>query len=159
MSKAPPRKTVDVARPVTADKGAWMDLWAQYNAFYGRKGDTALPQDVIEATWTRILDPESSVDGLVASVGGTLVGIAHVAFHHNLIQLQQTCYMQDLYTAPDARGLGVARALIAGVAQLCRSRRVGDVYWHTQAENSVARHLYDQVARDTNFVVYRMKVD
>ncbi len=158
MSKATPR-TVDVARPVFADKDAWMELWAQYNAFYGRKGDTALPQDVVEATWRHILDPESSVDGLVALVGGKLVGLAHVAFHDNLIQLQQTCYMQDLFTAPDARGLGVARALIDGVTQLCRSRQVGDVYWHTQAENTVARRLYDQLGRDTNFVVYRMNVD
>ena len=158
MSKAT-RKTVNVVRPVSADKDSWTDLWAQYNAFYGRKGDTALPQDVVEATWKRILDPESSVDGLVASVGGNLVGLAHVAFHDNMIQLQQTCYMQDLFTAPDARGLGVARALIDGVKQLCRSRRVGDVYWHTQAENTVARRLYDQVGRDTNFVVYRMNFD
>ena len=157
MSKTTPR-TVDVARPVTADKGAWMDLWAQYNAFYGRKGETALPQVVVDTTWRRILDPESSVDGLIASVSGKLVGLAHVAFHDNLIQLQQTCYMQDLFTAPDARGLGVARALIDGVAQLCRSRRVSDVYWHTQAENTVALRLYDQICRDTNFVVYRMSV-
>ena len=114
---------------------------------------------MVEATWKRILDPESSVDGLVASVGGHLVGLAHVVFHDNLIQLQQTCYMQDLFTAPDARGLGVARALIDGVAQLCRSRRVGDGYWHTQAENTVARRLYDQIGRDTNFVVYRMNFD
>lgn len=158
MSKATP-KTVDVARPVFADKDSWMGLWAQYNAFYGRKGDTALPQELVDATWRRILDPESSVDGLVASVSGKLVGLAHVAFHDNLIQLKQTCYMQDLFTVPDARGLGVARALIDGVAQLCRSRRVSDVYWHTQAENTVARSLYDQVGRDTNFVVYRMNVD
>ncbi|MEM8542255.1 MAG: GNAT family N-acetyltransferase, partial [Pseudomonadota bacterium] len=37
-----------------------MDLWAQYNAFYGRKGETALPQVVVDTTWRRILDPESS---------------------------------------------------------------------------------------------------
>lgn len=158
MSKATP-KTVDVAPPVSTDKNAWIDLWAQYNAFYGRSGDTALPQEVVEETWRRILDPRSSVDGLVAVVGGKLVGLAHVAFHDNLIQRQQTCYMQDLYTVPDARGLGVARALIDGVAQLCRSRQVSDVYWHTQAENTVARRLYDKVGRDTNFVVYRMKLD
>jgi len=67
--------------------------------------------------------------------------------------------MQDLFTSPDARGRGVARALIDGVVAMCRSRDVGDIYWHTQAENAVARRLYDRIGKNTDFVVYRMRAD
>lgn len=148
---------IQVVPPVQADKSAWMDLWAQYNASYGRQGDKALSTDVIEKTWERILDPASSVKGLVAAINGTLVGLTHVVFHDNLIQLHQTCYMQDLYTSPDARGCGVARELINGVAEMCCQRGVSDIYWHTHVENTVARRLYDQVGEDTNFVVYRLR--
>ncbi|GAA6181829.1 GNAT family N-acetyltransferase [Shimia sp. NS0008-38b] len=149
---------VHVRLPTLSDKSAWTELWAQYNAFYGREGDTALSSDVIENTWKRILDPRSSVAGLVAMTDGRMLGFAHVVFHDNLIQLQQTCYMQDLFTSPTARGRGVARALIDGISVMCRSQDVGDIYWHTQADNVTARRLYDQLGRDTEFVVYRMKV-
>lgn len=149
---------IQIVPPALSHKQEWMKLWAQYNAFYGREGDTALPLEVVDATWQRLLDPASSVTGLLALVDGRLVGLAHVVFHSNLIQLQQTCYMQDLFTSPQARGRGVARALFDGIGALCRSQDVGDIYWHTQAENAVARRLYDQLGRDTNFVVYRLNV-
>lgn len=149
-------RAVHVIPPAPLHKSEWMQLWAQYNAFYGREGETALPSDVVDTTWMRLLDSENAVAGLLAVVEGKIVGLAHVVFHDNLIQLQQTCYMQDLFTTPAARGHGVARALIDGIAAMCRSRNVSDIYWHTQAENAVARRLYDQIGRDTNFVVYRM---
>ena len=35
------------------DFAAWRMLWAEYNAFYGREGETALPRVVVETTLTR----------------------------------------------------------------------------------------------------------
>lgn len=150
---------VKVIAPVASDKAAWMNLWSQYNGFYGRTGDTALSSEVVDTTWKRLLDPASPVAGLLAVGDKGLVGLAHVVFHYNLIQSQQTCYMQDLFTSPNARGAGVAQALIDGVVALCGTRDVVDIYWHTQRENEVARRLYDRVGRDTNFIVYRMSVE
>lgn len=150
---------VQVKLPSPLDKSAWMDLWAKYNAFYGREGDTALPPEVVDTTWARILDPATPIAGLVAAVEGEMVGLVHVVFHFNMIQERQTCYMQDLFTSPHARGCGVAQTLIEGIAEMCRSRDVADIYWHTQAENITARRLYDQIGDDTKFVVYRKKFE
>jgi GNAT superfamily N-acetyltransferase len=61
--------------------------------------------------------------------------------------------LQDLFTAPDARGLGVGRALIEHVydeAARAGSRRV---YWQTH-ESNPARKLYDRVADVTPFRRY-----
>ncbi len=40
---------VSVRPPATSDRSKWEDLWHQYNAFYGREGDTALSQSIIDA--------------------------------------------------------------------------------------------------------------
>ncbi|SUI34245.1 Uncharacterised protein [Serratia grimesii] len=35
------------------DFDAWNRLWQGYNAFYGRKGHTALPDEITQTTWAR----------------------------------------------------------------------------------------------------------
>ena len=63
-------------------------LWDGYNAFYGRSGVAALPEEIIAATWQRILDPGEPVHGLVAEADGEVVGIAHYLFHRSTIQIE-----------------------------------------------------------------------
>ena len=141
----------------TSDRRQWEELWADYNAFYGRTGDAALVPEIVETTWARLLDESEPVHGFLGVSDGVPVGLAHVVFHPNLIQREPTCYMQDLFTVPEARGAGVAGALIEAVCGLCRSRGAVDVYWHTHESNHAARRLYDRVARNTDFLVYRIK--
>ena len=63
-------------RPLQHDDYAvWQDLWAQYNAFYGREGDTALNDEIVATTWKRLMSDEEPVYGLVADLDGTLVGL------------------------------------------------------------------------------------
>ncbi|HSV61127.1 MAG TPA: GNAT family N-acetyltransferase, partial [Variovorax sp.] len=41
-------------RPIQqTDFEAWKPLWDGYNAFYGRKEETALRPEITEATWQR----------------------------------------------------------------------------------------------------------
>ena len=63
-------------------------------------------------------------------------------------------YLNDLYTAKDARGRGVARALIERVVADARGAGVRRVYWHTHVDNATARRLYDRVATHAGFIVY-----
>ena len=62
--------------------------------------------------------------------------------------------MQDLFTAPECRGRGVARALIESVYTLAREEGVTRVYWQTHESNAAGRLLYDKVARHMGFIVY-----
>lgn len=148
-----------IIRPLTQqDRTEWEGLWKGYNAFYGRHGETALPDSIIQSTWDRLLMEAEPVHGLVAETDGSLVGLAHFIFHRNTIQIEDTCYIQDLFTLPECRGRGVARQLAEAVYEACRSRGVSSVYWHTQSSNTVARALYDKIAGNTDFLVYRAKV-
>ncbi|MCR9257512.1 MAG: GNAT family N-acetyltransferase [Alphaproteobacteria bacterium] len=142
--------------PAETDFEAWRALWEGYNAFYGRTGETALSDAIVRTTWGRLFDESEPVHCLVADKDGTLLGLTHYVLHRNLIQIAPTCYLQDLFTTPESRGLGVGRKLIAAVAEDAKERGANDVYWHTHRSNETARALYDKVARDTDFTVYRM---
>jgi GNAT superfamily N-acetyltransferase len=137
-----------------ADYQQWLPLWEGYNAFYGRTNETALPRDITETTWQRFLDPDEPVFGLVAEQEGEILGIAHYIFHRSTTRIEPTCYMQDLFTAPSARGRGVGRALIEGVYGRSRAAGIQRVYWQTHTTNAAGRLLYDKVARHLGFIVY-----
>ena len=146
-------------RPVTrADYGQWLPLWEGYNAFYGRSGATALPDDIIQMTWTRFFDAYEPVHALVAESGGQLLGLTHYLFHRSTIAVEPSCYLQDLFTTEASRGKGVGRALIEGVYERARTAGSARVYWQTHETNLTAMKLYDGVAERSGFVVYRKQV-
>ena len=144
-----------IRAPVAADHVAWKALWDGYNAFYNRAGPRALPEAVIASTWARILDPTEPVHALVAERDGRLVGLAHYLYHRTTTAVADTCYLQDLYTDTAARGQGIARKLIEAVYERARSAGAARVYWQTHESNAVARRLYDRVAENSGFIVYR----
>ena len=66
------------------------------------------------------------------------------------------CYLQDLFTAPEARRHGVARTLIMAVTEWARARSCSRVYWSTHQTNAPARRLYDLVAENRGFILYQI---
>ncbi|WP_059413927.1 GNAT family N-acetyltransferase [Cupriavidus basilensis] len=143
-------------RPASqADYPAWKALWDGYNAFYGRHGPTALPEDITRMTWSRFFDAYEPVHALVAERGGRLLGLVHFLYHRSTIQIGPSCYLQDLFTAEAARGAGVGRALIEAVYRRAQEDGAKRVYWQTHETNQTAMRLYDAVAEKSGFVVYR----
>jgi GNAT superfamily N-acetyltransferase len=136
-----------VVRPARRDDSpAWQELWAGYNAFYGRSGVTALPSENTKMTWSRFFDEYEPMHALVAEMPGKLIGLAHFLYHRSTIMMNPICYLQDLFTAEEARGHGAGRALISAVyahAKIAGSTRV---YWQTHESNTIAMRLYDRVA-------------
>jgi GNAT superfamily N-acetyltransferase len=148
--------TAVTIRPVRpGDFDQWLPLWEGYNAFYGRSGATALAAEITRTTWARFFDSHEPVHALVAESEGRLSGLAHYLFHRSTILVAPTCYLQDLFTDMAQRRNGVGRALINGVYDAARAAGSSRVYWHTHETNRTARNLYDQVAEDSGFVVYR----
>lgn len=142
-------------RPLAAhDREDWDVLWAGYNAFYGRAGDTALPREISDTTWRRFLDINEPVFALLAEDDGCVAGLAHFLFHRSTTRLEPVCYLQDLFTSPERRGRGVGRALIEGVHARAQSAGATRLYWQTQVGNTAGRALYDQVAQHRGFIVY-----
>lgn len=148
-----------VRRLQPEDREAWEVLWEQYNAFYGRSGESGLSSQIIDTTWQRLLMPDCRIYGFIALQQGAQVGLAHIVFHDSLIKLQQTCYLQDLFVDHKWRGQRIGLDLMTAAQSFCKTRGVRDMYWHTHQSNMAARSLYNSVADDTGFVVYRQQFD
>ena len=133
-----------------ADRQQWEPLWDGYNLFYERPN---LPRDITEAAWSRFLDPAEPMHAAVAELDGKIVGLVHYLYHRSTTSVELVCYLQDLFTAPEARGLGVGRALIAHVYDEAAKAGSTRVYWQTHEANP-ARKLYDRVAKLTAFRRY-----
>jgi len=148
--------TALAVRPVARqDYDAWLPLWDGYNKFYGRFGETALPVEITRMTWARFFDAYEPVHALVAESEGKLVGLVHFLFHRSTTLIEPNCYLQDLFTDERTRGKGVGRALIEAVYERARIAGCTRVYWLTHETNATARKLYDSVADNTGFIVYR----
>lgn len=152
-------KPIIIRELAETDRNQWRELWDQYNAFYGRTGSTALSEDIVQSTWQRLLEPNEPVHCLVAISEDRLVGLAHYIFHRNTITVENTCYLQDVFSEPEVRGKGVGRKLITAFYERANEAGTVGVYWHTHSSNETAMRLYDKVAKNTGFVVYRHSVD
>jgi GNAT superfamily N-acetyltransferase len=146
--------TPSVRAIAISDYATWRPLWDGYNAFYGRAGETALPEAITACTWQRFFDPAEPVFALVAELDGEVVGLAHYLFHRSTTRIEPVCYLQDLFTRGDLRGRGVGRRLIEAVYERAREAGARRVYWQTQVGNAAGRALYDKVARHLGFIVY-----
>jgi GNAT superfamily N-acetyltransferase len=131
-----------------ADRGEWERLARGYKDFY----EDPVPDAVYAEVWSRLMD-EGPVRGLGCRSDGALVGIAHFLFHAHSWK-GEVCYLQDLFTLPEARGRGVARALIEAAADVARVRGCAAFYWLTKQDNAVACALYDKIARNKGFIRY-----
>ena len=145
--------------PRQADFDAWLTLWDGYNAFYERAGQTALPLKVTRKTWSQFFDDAVPIFALLAERNGAVVGLVHYLYHRSTIRPEGSCYLNDLFTREDQRGQGVGRALIEGVYSAARRARIQRVYWHTHESNVAGRRLYDQVAKNSGFIVYSVDLE
>ena len=141
-----------VIKPVGAnERAAWEPLWNGYLAFY----KATLAPGASDVAWARFHDPDEPMFVLGAYVDGQLTGIVHYLFHRSTWTPGNYCYLQDLFVADSARGLGLGRALIEAVYEKAKAAGASRVHWLTQNGNAQARILYDQVADNPGFMQYR----
>jgi hypothetical protein len=133
------------------DFDIWLPLWKSYQQFYGI--DIAEP--VTLETWSRFLDPVEPMQAALAMVGDQALGLAHSIYHRSTWTTGDYCYLQDLFVADAARGLGIGRALIEHVHADARRRGAVRVHWLTHESNHTAMQLYDRVASRSGFIQYR----
>jgi len=129
-------------RPITvSDKARWLELFKEYIIFY----KSNLSDQQLELTWQRI-HSSFNIKGLIAEKDGEIVGIAHYIFRPSTWEVEDFCYLEDLYVDPRVRGGGVGRALINELEKIATQAGSKRLYWTTATDNEVARRLYDKVA-------------
>lgn len=142
-----------IRRLTTSDREDWQRLWEAYLDFY----EASLPDEHTELLWSRLIDPEGPVEGLLAELEGSVVGIVHFFPHSSTWEQQPVCYLQDLYVDRSRRGQGVGERLIHAVRGRAQEEGWASVYWQTAEDNSTARGLYDKLTGGVSgFVVYEL---
>ncbi|MDH7794489.1 MULTISPECIES: GNAT family N-acetyltransferase [unclassified Beijerinckia] len=143
---------MQIRPPIPQDEARWRQLWAGYTSFYRAEVSEAVTADL----WARLLHGDGPVRGLVADAEGEgLIGFATFLFHPSTWSLQPSCYLEDLFVDPQARGSGAGKGLILAVEAAAKEAGAFRLYWHTQEFNAPARSLYDTLVNRSSFIVYR----
>jgi GNAT superfamily N-acetyltransferase len=144
----------EIRRLTKDDFDEWKKLWSVYLAFY----DTSVNDLVYETTFGRLISKDyRGQNAIIASKNNQLVGLAHYIFHPDNWNIEDDCYLQDLFVVETFRGHGIGRSLIEGVYAEADKRGSPSVYWLTEKTNYRARALYDKLAYATSFIEYSRK--
>ena len=140
-------------RPVAAsDEVRWRELWRGYQDFYG----IDLAETSTAELFRRLLDGTAPYGGFVADLDGEIVGITHYVLIPDTWDPKPNCYLNDLFVAPEARGSGAGRALIAAVKARAQELDCPLLWWLTAEDNATAQALYDQIAELDTFRRYEV---
>jgi GNAT superfamily N-acetyltransferase len=107
-----------------------------------------------------IADPEHEGVQLLARNEGRAVGFATIFWSWATTSAERIGVMNDLFVAPEARGTGVAEALIEACRAECAVRGAGKLTWQTAPDNAAAIKLYERVgATREQWVDYWLPVE
>lgn len=141
-------------RPIDArDEHVWSELFAAYRATL----DDAHDPHIVARAWGWLLRREHGLLGLVAvDEDDVPVALANLRWFARPDEGDMALYLDSLYTRPEARGRGAARALLDEAAAIAAEGGSVAVRWITAADNTTARRLYDRHATLTRWVTYSM---
>lgn len=129
----------------------WLTLWHSYLNFY----ESSVSSDTTAHNWAGFHDADSPIDALAAfDAEGNMLGMAMTVIHESTWSVAPRCYLNDLYTVPEARGQGIGRLLIEAVYAMAKARGCAKVHWLTHESNLTAQSLYNQLAVNEGFIQY-----
>ena len=132
-----------------------LPLMRAYCGFY-----EASPPDegLLEMARALITDPDQGVF-LIARDRGGAVGFATVDWKWSSLKAARIGYLEDIFVAPEARGQGIADALIEACAERCRERGMPSMQWLTALDNHRAQAVYDRTgAVSESFLEYDLEL-
>jgi GNAT superfamily N-acetyltransferase len=143
-------------RPANADEVEdLLPLMRGYCDFY-----EANPPDegLRDMASTLIADPAQGLL-LIARDGGEAVGFAAMSWKWSSLRGKRIGFLEDLFVSPDARGGGVADALIAACGDACTERDMPALEWMTATDNFRAQKVYDRVGAEGDvWKVYELEL-
>jgi GNAT superfamily N-acetyltransferase len=137
------------------DFDQWNALYASYLDFY----ETSRSEEDFARIWRQVTSSSSTMHGLVAEQAGRVVGLTHFSYQASTWARVANCYLEDLFVEIEARGHGIAQALIGEVERRGRAFGCTELFWITAHDNAVARRTYDAVAKRSAFMRYEIGLE
>jgi GNAT superfamily N-acetyltransferase len=117
---------------------------------------------LVELSRALLADPRrEGLQLLARDESGRAVGFATLYWTWQTLSAARVGVMNDLYVAAEARGTGVAGALITACLERCREHGAAELVWQTAKDNARAQALYDRIGatRDDRWLDYSLPVD
>jgi len=147
-----------IAVAAEQDLGDLLPLLRGYCDFY-----EVAPADerLLAVSRALIADPErEGIQLLARDETGAAVGFATVYWSWQTLSAARLGVMNDLFVAPDARGRGVAEALIVACRDACAAHGAATLAWQTALDNGRAQAVYDRVGgRRSQWLDYSLDVE
>ncbi len=129
----------------------WLTLWNANNL--GHKD-----ADVTTQTWTRLLDENADVYGLVAEDKAALIGLLQYVLHPTTGSTKPVCYMQDVFVSETFRQQGIAKRMIKALETIGRREKWERIYWLAEEKNDGAQALYKTLGHRLEFSLHIMPI-
>ncbi len=143
-----------------ADVPALAPVFDAYRQFYDQPADLALATHFLQQ---RLARGESRVwmacgPASVADSVGPALGLCQCYPSFCSVLAQPIFVLYDLFVSPDARGQGVATALLRAAAELARAEGRARLDLSTARDNLAAQALYEALGwqRDRVFLTYSL---
>lgn len=103
-------------------------------------------RELLDLSRSLIADPDGEGFQLIARDGsGRAVGFATVCWSWSTLTAAREAIMNDLFVHADARGSGLAEALIEECRERSSHRGAASLNWQTAKDNLRAQTVYDRV--------------
>ncbi len=142
---------LEIVHATPADVGEIAPLFDAYRQFYHKPADLEAARRFLFA---RLSKGESV--RFLARDDGQLVGFVQLYPVFSSVALMRQWILNDLYVLPDARKLGVGRALVERARELAVATRANCLTLETAADNVPAQRLYESLGwkREQEFFRY-----
>jgi GNAT superfamily N-acetyltransferase len=126
-----------------ADLPDLLPLMRGYCDFYG---SSPTDESLLQMSRALIADPDcEGVQVVARGDAGEPVGFATIFWTWSTNSAARVGTMNDLFVAPEARGKGVAEALIRECVERCHRRGAIRLEWQTALDNKRAQAVYERV--------------
>lgn len=143
LATRPSLGAMDIAPVGERDLPDLLALMRGYCTFYEVAPADA---DLLALAHALLADPEREGRQLIARDDERrAVGFATVFWSWSTLSAARLAVMNDLFVVPEARGMGVADALIARCRALAAEHGAAQLAWQTAQDNGRAQAVYDRV--------------
>ena len=132
-------------RPARTDEiDEMLPLIRAYCEFYETEPD----DDGLRKMFETLINEPGQGAIFIARDGGSAVGFATLDWKWSSLKAARLGYLEDLFVDPEARGRGIADALIEVCARRCRELGMPARHWLTAPDNPRAQTAYNRAGAD-----------
>lgn len=146
---------VEIRTARTEEIEEMLPLIRAYCEFYETEPD----DDGLRQMFEILINEPSQGAVFIARADGRAVGFATLDWKWSSLKAARIGYLEDLFVDPDARGRGIADALIQVCADRCRELGMPAMEWLTAPDNHRAQNVYNRMGAEAGtFLEYDLEL-